>query len=267
MPFMKKFLFVNLILIFVSNFMIFGLSLEDLVGQKNADILRKKGTVSLVHPIEENQLSLVPSCAYSDLVKNSLVEKDEKNVPFVAEFLYLVPKSELLEGSTKTDVTVDDVSKVLRSISRMQGMRYNFDKKKNGEVLYKSTYMIESENSKVKIPDQIQGSADGKVFYCYQHDNSYGDINYVLNYRQNENTVYVNFSNTSPMSMLGLKAVSEGKLQLNVLSIDLGDQLLLYLSSDVDSISVFFFDVRKKMTESMTSRMKAIYLWFLQQFK
>ena len=264
---MKKISVSILLLGLICSFSSFASSIEDFISVEQAEELKKNGTISLIHPKDENLMSMVPNCEYADKIKNGLIKKEPKGIPFTAEFLYLIPKAELLKGSSKKSITNNDISIVFRSISKMEGMRYHFSKKKNGDLLYKSSYTISGLNSDEKIPDQIEGSADGKVLYCYQHDHTYGDTKYILHYYQNENMLYATFDNTIPMSYLGVKAVMDGKLRLNVLSIDCGDDLLLYLSTDVDSKSVPLFDVRKQIQESMTERMDAIYRWFMVQFK
>ncbi len=244
-----------------------GGEIEKYAGEENAKKLVGEGKILLVHPMGENKLTLLPDCQYSPAIKTNLVEKVEDQVPFTAEFLYLIPKSKLLEGSTKSEITKNDLSVVLRSISKMEGMRYHFAEKKNGDVLYKASYMVDGKNSKNKIADVVSGSADGLVLYCYQKDNTYGDIFYELKYHQAENILHVAFENTNPMSMMGIKAVAEGNLHINVLSIDCGDDLLLYISTDVSAKKIPLFNMRKKMEESMCERMDSIYRWFLVQFK
>ncbi|MCR5189020.1 MAG: hypothetical protein K6C97_08790 [Treponema sp.] len=263
---MKKTILFFALSLFIFSGFAFAAPLESFLDQGNIDLLKKKGMISVVHPISENKLSLVPDSEYSSVIKSDIVKKNDKGIPFTAEFLYLIPKSKLLEKSSKTDITVDDLSIVLRSISKMQGMRYHFKEKKDGDVLYKISYTVDSLNSEKQIPDQTQGSADGKVLYCYQKDHTYGEIKYELNYHQNQDMVYVSFENTSPMAYVGFKAVEENKLHLNVMAIDCDDSVLLYLSTDVDAKKVPFINMRNKMEDSMTERMDALYRWFLVQF-
>ena len=52
---------------------------------------------------------------------------------------------------------------------------------------------------------------------------------------------------------------------MNIVSIDLGDDLLLYLVADVSSKNLM--GVRAQIQDSMTVRMNAIYRWFLKQYK
>lgn len=263
---MKK-ITMSLVVLALASSCFFAKTLEDYVGQERADFLRKNGMINVIQPSEKNELNIIPECKYKPNIEKSLLEKTDRGVPFVAEFLYLIPKSELLKGVTKTSVNTDDISVVFRSISKMEGMLYHFNETKNGEVLYKKSYMIAGLNSEERIPDQTEGSADGKVLYCYQRDNTYGHTKYILNYHQSDDMLYVNFENTIPMTYLGVKAVPAGNLRLNVLSIDCGNDLLLYLTTDCDAKSVPLFNVRKQIQDSMTERMEAIYRWFMVQFK
>ena len=121
---------------------------------------------------EDTSLNLVPNCFYSERINSEKIEKGKKEISFVAEFLYLVPKSELKEkGIQKLEnITMDEISVVFRSISKMQGMLYHFEKPGKEKVLYEKTYMIANLDSDEPIPDQNTGNADGQVSYCYQDE-------------------------------------------------------------------------------------------------
>jgi hypothetical protein len=54
-------------------------------------------------------------------------------------------------------------------------------------------------------------------------------------------------------------------METNVLCIDIGDSLLLYLNADVNAKKII--GIRGQIEDSMTVRMDAIYKWFMQQFK
>lgn len=244
------------------------LTVEAVVGPEYAAELKKSGTVSVIHDEDDTGLSLVPNCAYSDMVKNGRVEKKEKGVPFTAEFLYLIPKEDLLKNSAsgRSELTIDDISVVFRSISRMTGMKYFSGTRKKEDVLYKTAYMTAGPESEDPIPDQNTGNADGQVSYCYQHDHTYGDCRYRLEYYQSGNVLYATFLNVIPMSYMGIKAVPDGNLKISVIAIDCGENLVLYLSTDTNAKDIKLVNVRKQIQESMLSRMDAVYRWFLVQF-
>ena len=68
------------------------------------------------------------------------------------------------------------------------------------------------------------------------------------------------------MNRLGVKAVDPNNLKISIMAIDLGDSLLLYLTTDVAANSIPLVNVRKEVQSSMITRMDAVYRWFLTQF-
>ena len=60
------------------------------------------------------------------------------------------------------------------------------------------------------------------------------------------------------------KAIYPDKMIINILVIDCGDDLLLYLNTDLDSVK--YPGIKGQITDSMSSRMDAVYKWFITQF-
>lgn len=265
---MKKCMFLAVLLVGCLAAFAQETKLENLVSGNYLNELKSKGKIEIIHEANDTSLSLIPNTPYKSRIESEKITKGSKNVPFVAEFLYLVPKSELKEkGSQKLDaVTIDEVSKVFRSISKMQGMQYDFNKAGKGKVLYEKVYMISDLNSNSAIPDQNTGNADGQVSYCYQDDDVYGDLKFKLNYHQSNNVLYSTFLLGVPMNRFGVKAVDPSNLKISIMAIDVGDSLLLYLTTDVAANSIPLVNVRKEVQDSMITRMDAVYRWFLTQF-
>ena len=239
---------------------------KELVGSQYYDLLVKNGIVSEYRDDGSNELKLLPKSDYSLKINESMIQKAPKNYPYTYEGLYLLNKKQLLANgsSGKNDITIDDVSRVIRSISKMQGMKYYSTTRKKECVLYETTYMIAGPNDKTKIPDQNTGNANGQVSYCLQDDSSFGVNTYRLSYFQSENSLLCNFSILDKMGIGPFKAIYPGKMIINILVIDCGDDLLLYLNTDVDSIK--FPGIKGQITDSMSSRMDAVYKWFITQF-
>ncbi|MGP1458637.1 MAG: DUF6675 family protein [Treponema sp.] len=245
--------------------------LENAVSAAQLKELKSTGVVQVIHPKDDSKLSLLPECTYKSQAEKAVLAKSDKNVPFVAEFLYLVPKTELLKNSADKNKTIDTdaLSVVFRSISKMQGMRYHVGEKGPkdiGELLYKKAYMIANPDSDEPIADKNTGNADGQISYCYQHDHTYGDTKYKLEYHQSGNVLYATFLNTLPLTSLGVKVIMPGNMRISIISIDAGDSVLLYLSTDCDAKKIGVLNVRKQIEESMTARIEAIYSWFMKQF-
>ena len=211
-------------------------------------------------------LKYLPETEYSQIIRDGMVEKDKKNYPFTFEGVYCAKKTDLLNNpnASASDLTIDDVSRVCRSVSKMQGMTYYSTTKKKVRVLYDKAYMVKSENSNEQIPDENTGNADGQVSYCMQDDASFGKNHYKLTYHQNEDTLLCEFSITDTMGLGLFKAIYPGKMKIYILVTDCGEDLLVYLCTDLDSVK--YPGIKDQITDSMTTRMNAVYEWFYKQF-
>ena len=240
-----------------------GAKPEDFVSAEYLELLKKDGKIELIHEKDDTNLNLIPDCKYGAAVEAEKIVKTSKQVPFVAEYLYLVPKNDG-DDSVVPGIkgTIDDVSVLFRSISKMKGMKYHFEKSKP-ETLYKEAYMIASVDSDEPVADPVEGSADGLVAYCYQDDHTYGDMKYKLSYLQSDNMLFANFLLAIPMSYLGIKAVDTGNMKINIIAIECDDCYILYLNTDVAAKKIAMANVRKQIKDSMTVRMEAVYRWFL----
>lgn len=239
---------------------------KELVDSKFYDELMSKGVVIQTKDDGSKGFSLMPKSTYSGTINESQVEKVPKNFPFTYESIYCLSKKGLLETSksSASGIEIDDVARVVRSVSKMEGMTYYSSTKKKEAVLYEKCYMVDKENSNKKIPDENTGNADGQISYCMQDDNSFGVNHYKLFYFQKDNQLLCQFKITDTMGLGPFKAIYPGKMVINILLIDCGEDLLLYLNTDIDSVK--FPGIKGQITDSMTTRMDAIYKWFITQF-
>ena len=217
---MKKILVI--LCSFFATQILFAQSLEDYVDSKYLAEIKSKGNVSLIHEKKDTVMEMVPFCKYTDEIKSDLI-CTKGGVPFLAEFLYVIPKKDLADDISK--VNSESIEKLFRSLSKMEGMTYIHNGGKE-DILYKKCYAIAS-------PDY--------------------------------NVILLKFINQIPMGILGIKAVKEKSLKMNVMCIDIGEDLLLYLSTDVKAKNLP--GIRGQIEDSMTVRMDAVYKWFMKQFK
>lgn len=239
---------------------------KKLVSSKYYDQLMKDGQVEIIHEEGEDEYLLLPSSVYDSKIKGNRITKGKKNFPFVFEGLYYVSKDELKKQSNSSDSNIDinDVSRVLRSISKMQGMTYYSNTRNKNMTLYKKAYTISEPGSKTAIADNLEGSADGKTIYCLQDDASFGVTRYKLDYNQKADVMYAVFNNTDSIGVGPITGIDKGQLRINVLVIDCKDSILLYLSTDANANKVP--GIKNLVTESMVARMDAVHKWFLKQF-
>ena len=262
---LKKFIFCGVFAVCAVN--IFAQAkLENYVSASTAEELKKNGSIKRLHDDGDDVLKIVPKSDYTTKINFYRVAKGEKNFPFVYESLYYMKKDFLLDSSnsSKKDITIDDISRIFRSVSKMTGMTYYSSTRKKDLVLYKKAYTISGPDSKEPVADKTEGSADGKVLYCLQDDASFGECRYKLNYHQQNNMLLAVFTSVDDLGIGPITGIEAGNMRIICFVIDCGDGLLLYLTTDANCKKVP--GIKKQVTESMSTRIDAVYKWFLKQF-
>ncbi len=220
---------------------------------------------------EDGSFSLCPDTPLSKAAIATW-EKDEKPV-YVAENRYRVKKATLVENSAdpaNADTSLKAVSRVIRSVSKMQGMRYYSNSDKKWAVLYDEAHLIDAPDTRNTIADQTDGSADGQTLYCILKDHTFGKGVYRLNYRETENEVSVCFTNEAPLKVLGITGVKSGYMKINLVVIDNekadpSDQsYTIYMVIQAKYPSISFLE--NMLRKSFYARLDAIYNWFICQF-
>ncbi|MCQ2589091.1 MAG: hypothetical protein MJ179_01580 [Treponema sp.] len=241
-------------------------NVKKIVPAQYYDQLMKDGQVEIIHEEGANDYVLLPNTVYNDKINGNRVVKGSKNFPFVFEGLYYVSKEELKKQSNSSDTEIDmnDVSRVLRSISKMQGMQYYSNTHNKYKTLYKKAYTIAGPDSKTAVADKTEGSAEGKTIYCLQDDASFGVTRYKLDYSQKTDVMYAVFNNIDSIGVGPVTGINKEQLKINVLVIDCKDSILLYLSTDANANRVI--GIKSLITDSMVARMNAVHEWFLKQF-
>lgn len=260
----KSFLLFSLIIF--NSALAFSKSYKEYVSPDYYSTLEDEGYIRIIHKDSEKNLTLLPNCDYKDECLKNRVEEKEKLYTFVSESIYLINKADVLNksNSEKTNITSKDISKVVRSISNMEGMSYYSYTRKVNSILYKKSYMIDNLEDKNRILDQNEGNANGQISYCLQHDHTFGECRYQLNYYESNDTVYCVFKNIDSMGLGFLRAINPDDMRINIIAEDCEDYILLYL--EVEANCPNSFAVKKQMETSLISRVEAIYKWFVVQF-
>lgn len=233
---------------------------EDLVDAQTLSVLRQDGMVSKkYYKAGKVNLRYVPKTALSKKAGSFWTSSEDP--AFIVENLYLMPKDKLGDSSR---TNIDYASKVIRSVSKMEGMEYYSHSDRKMKVLYKSAYCIKGPDDRTKVPDNTAGSADGKVLYCMQDDASFGKTNYRLEYFQNESEVSAGFTNCTPVYLGPIKAIENGKLKISMVIIDCGNEMMVYLLTQAKFPALKVLE--DTMNDSFSSRLDAVYNWFIRQF-
>lgn len=242
---------------------LFAISVDEVLDKDTAAELRKNGKIEVLHYMENNfQLKKSPETELNVLARKNWPNQKDKPV-YIAEELYLLNKKDLGKGDFST-TNIPYISKLVRSVSKMEGMKYYSHTNKKVMTLYKECYRIESATGKTKLPDDLEGSADGKVYYCMQNDESFGKTNYRLEYKQTENEVSASFTNVSPLWVGIIKGIDTENMNISLVVTDCGEELLVYMlvQSRFPALAI----LEKTMNDSFGSRLDAIYKWFINQF-
>lgn len=177
---------------------------------------------------------------------------------FSAENVYHIEKDE-------NSPSVQEISQILRSISRLKGIEYYSNSRQKWRVLYCSAFMVRSEKDRTPVSDFTEGSADGKSFFCQLEDSSFGKCVYRLDYEQSESEVLLRLTNVSPVTYKFFTAIRPENLEINIVVSDRGDFYSVYmlLRAQYSAPS----SLQKRISASLNSRIEAIYGWFLQEMK
>lgn len=261
-----KSLFAGMIL--SSSFFCFAttLKVEDVVNSKYLDELNKNKVVKFIHNGADDDYFLVPNCDYANLCKSRKIAKTKGNYPFIFEYIFLLDKKEILENnnSTKTDITINDISVLMRSASKMQGMKYYSNSSKKYKVLYEHAYTIDNPKDRNKIPDRIEGSTKNQVYYLIQDDASFGETAYSDVIEESENSVYAYLNNEDSLGMAFFKAINPGDLGVSIIAVDCGEKIVLYICMDANCKK--YPNISNIMTDSLCARIEALKDWVVTMF-
>lgn len=225
-----------------------------------ADVFFKNGTSGFgqqnLEKKSAEKLRLFPDTPF---FRKTVAPWEKSGEPsFSAENVYHIEKDE-------NSPSVQEISQILRSISRLKGIEYYSNSRKRWRTLYRSAFMVRSEKDRTPVSDFTEGSADGKSFFCQLEDSSFGKCVYRLDYEQSEREVLLRLTNVSPVTYKFFTAIRPENMEINIVVSDRGDFYSVYmlLRAQYSAPS----SLQKRISASLNSRIEAIYGWFLQEMK
>ncbi|MDY3755878.1 MAG: DUF6675 family protein [Treponema sp.] len=186
---------------------------------------------------------------------------EEKEPVFVAESLFLIEKP---EGSNQSELDTALISRIMRSISSMEGIEYYSNSEKKMKTLYSQSYTIDSLEDKNRIPDKVDGSAENLSVYAFQEDGSFGDNCYQIDYHQRENEVSMVIRLMEPLKYGLITAVKANNLVFNIDVLDKGSYLVMYVGAKVKFPAISLLE--NKLNKSFGSRITALHDWFSSSY-
>lgn len=235
--------------------------LNKILAEKTAQALQSKGTLqNSSYRKAGTVLQLVPNIAFIEESKNIPQVPD---TPFFVENLYLYKKTSGKVGPAGNDVA--KISSILRSLSRLEGIQYYSTSRKKMRTLYEKSYVVDGAKTKKRIPDPVDGSAEGMKIIALQKDLTFGEYLYQYSYRETADTVAFFSENLEPMSLSFIKLIDPENLRVSLVVYDMGDSLLVYGLTCADFPAIP--GLESKISASFSTRADAIYKWFISEYE
>ncbi|MBP3709691.1 MAG: hypothetical protein J6I73_04735 [Treponema sp.] len=239
-------------------------TLEELVGKENAIKLCAEGVIVDFHTATAYEYALVPKSLFAGNAFQNRVYAPEG---YMVECLYLVDKNELVKNNARSstaDTSIDVVSKIVRSISKMEGMTYISPISGEEHILYKRMYTMAGKDDDTPVPDKTDGNANGLIIYMYQHDRLLGRCKYRISYYQSDDEIYMTFLNLTNINIGFIKAVKAEKFCANMIIVDCDGHYLVYIGGEAARKRISF--ISDGINKAFYARLDALYSWFVKQF-
>lgn len=258
--------FALTIFVFVKNLSAENLERQKILSPQLEKSLLQNNEISHVFSENDFEAKLIPQTQFEDSMKNFVFGKiAPEKMGFAEEKLYRLPKSEI-ENKNAAALDTNTASKIMRSVSKMQGMQYFSRSRKSWDELYSQAFRVENPDSKdfSAAPDLNEGDANGLEIFAFLNDHTFGESVYKISYKQNQNEFLMLMENYSALTYGPVKAVKPGDLKMCVCVIDCGDEFLFYIGNYAEFKMISA--LKKRLNNSFEARLEAIYNWFKKQF-
>ncbi len=233
--------------------------IEDIFSANVVQELKTTGEVQRNFYGEKNiSLELVPQTEMGFKAANYWQREDEP--VFIVESLYLLDKK------TAEENAINEISVILRNLSKMTGIQYYSTSREIWETLYTDVYTVNNPVEKIKIEDPVNKGIENLVSYVYQKDRSLSGTVYEFSYFKNENEVSFRGINTEDIMYKSFifPIVRPENLVLTLIATDVGDSLVFYVLVQADVPKIPF--VSERLARSFSSRADAIFKWCFDMY-
>ena len=209
---------------------------------------------------KEKKLIYAPNLEGVNAGRNKWSEIHDYEPNYVLENIYYFDLKEE-NGFSKQNPSKEQefikLNKLVRSMSKMTGLKYFSHTRHKMDVLYDRCYTIDNPKNKNRIADVMDTSVN--PIYVLFDDNSFGEYVGELTYGQNENEIYLTEINENPLGLPGLKAIKTRDLCAFVDMIPCKDVILVYILIEAKVAVPSGF--KNMILESFTTRSDAILNW------
>lgn len=197
---------------------------------------------------EDIVLEILPSTSYETVLKEAV---NGENPEMLVEAMFRVKS----ESNKSTNELLD----LLLQSSTLKGIEYFSRGENKIETLFHQAYSV-GENGKpvpdLTNPDDLK-HLKGEIFL---EDNSFGDLNYIVDYYDSEDSCGMIMENNSSLKAMFLTLAKPGEVKLLYQVIPTEDGYLLY-GAALSKVKVPFF-LKEKFSQSLYNRLEAVINWF-----
>ena len=241
--------------------------LEDIIDSKYINELKENNKISRFFTEKDNSdFQFYPDLelAKSAIKKWKSTRQDKPN--FTIESIYRLEKSKQeFSGEELDKIIFEDakIKKILRSISKMEGIEYYSNSRKRTEVLYSKAYTVNNPTERKKVEDNFEYSEN--PIYVLLDDKSFGEYLSIINNDSKDFENCFEYVNIDNINYGIIKAVEPNNMQVFLDVINCEDEIIVYvfIQSKMDVPAIF----KSKIYDSFVARTDALFEWFKKSWR
>lgn len=227
-----------------------------LSAEQRIELLKQGHLLRSIYNKENALPRFVPLFA----VPQTFAESWNKGNPtFLVEALYLHKKT---QGGTQD---IQKIARILRSVSKLEGLQYYSSSRKKMRTLYEASYIIDDPKTENRLADPIENPSADFSAYVLQKDLTFDKNIYRYRFCSDADSAGFMSTNINVLKYSIFKAMEPENLEASIAVTDLGDYLLIYMLTRAHFTAPSV--LRERVQNSFRTRGEAIYGWFIAQYE
>ena len=241
--------------------------LEDIIDSEYINELKENNKISRFFTEKDNSdFQLYPDLELSKKYSKKWKSTRQDKSNFTIESIYRLEKSKTeFTGTDLEKILFEDakIKKILRSVSKMEGIEYYSNSRKRTEVLYSKAYTVNNPTERKQIPDNFDFYKN--PIYVLLDDNSFGEYLSVINYDSKDFENCFEYVNIDNINYGIIKAVEPNNMKVFIDVINCEDEIIVYvyIQSKMDVPAIF----KNKIYDSFVARTDALFEWFKKSWR
>ena len=243
--------------------------LEDILNSEYISELRENNKISRFFTEKDNSdFQFYPDLELSKIATKKWKSTRQDSPNFTIESIYRLEKSKAdkeFTGENFEKILFEDakIKKILRSVSKMEGIKYYSNSRKRTEILYSKAFTVNNPTERKKIVDNFDYSEN--PIYVLLDDNSFGEYLSIINYDSKDFENCFEYVNIDNINYGIIKAVEPYNMQVFIDVINCEDEIIVYvyIQSKMDVPAIF----KNKIYDSFVARTDALFEWFKKSWR